>query len=335
MFVAIATWEADPDRFARQLESLRAQTYTNWVGAVVDDGSSAARREATAALVAKEPRLKFVSYTARLGFYRNFERALVRAPKDISYVALCDQDDVWHSQKLARQLARLDEDVGAQLCYSDLRLVDDAGGELAASFWHGRPHQSSFRSVLYNNVVTGATALFRRGLLDRALPFPADGGGAFHDHWLALCALATGGLSYIDEPLVDYRQHAGNALGAQTLSDAAAGAGRTQLFRTMREAMTHPAALLDRLDALAAHADKSTRRLGAFAQALTERIEPLPPEVADALQPLEPAPTLGMAARLGRQALTAGLDHDETNLEAWKIPLGIAWAKLKKLRKPR
>jgi len=335
VFIAIATWEADADFFARQLESLRAQTCTDWVGVVVDDGSSGPRREATAALVAKEPRLKFVSFTARLGFYRNFERALVRAPKEVPYVALCDQDDVWHPQKLALQLARLDADAHVQLCYSDLRLVDDAGVELAPSFWQGRPHQTSFRAVLYNNVVTGSTALFRRGLLDRALPFPADGGGAFHDHWLALCALATGGLAYLDEPLVDYRQHDKNALGAQGLRDAGVGAGRKQLFRTMREAVTDRTALFSRLDALAAHADKSTRRLGAFAQVLAERVDPLPPEVSDALEPLAPAPTLGMAARLGRQAFSAGLDHDETNLEAWKIPLGIAWAKLQKLRKPR
>ena len=41
----------------------------------------------------------------RLGFYRNFERALALVPRDADYVALADQDDAWHPDKLERLLA--------------------------------------------------------------------------------------------------------------------------------------------------------------------------------------------------------------------------------------
>ena len=42
------------------------------------------------------------------------------------------------------------------------------------------------------NTVTGAASLFRRELLDVALPFPDVPGKPFHDHWLACVALAIG-----------------------------------------------------------------------------------------------------------------------------------------------
>ncbi|MGZ8633485.1 MAG: glycosyltransferase family 2 protein, partial [Solirubrobacteraceae bacterium] len=66
---------------------------------------------------------------------------------------------------------------------------------------------------LQTNVVTGAACLVRREVLDVALPFPHELAGSFHDHWLAVCALALGDLAYVDRPLVDYVQHDGNVVG--------------------------------------------------------------------------------------------------------------------------
>ena len=56
---------------------------------------------------------------------------------------------------------------------------------------------------------------FRSGLLSRALPFPGKG---VHDEWLALVAAATGRIQAIPEPLILYRQHGANQIGAVKLS---------------------------------------------------------------------------------------------------------------------
>jgi len=63
--------------------------------------------------------------------------------------------------------------------------------------------------MLITNNVTGAASLFRRELLETALPFPPGGTGQelYHDHWLALCAMATGPLTYLDRPTHDYVRH--------------------------------------------------------------------------------------------------------------------------------
>ena len=64
------------------------------------------------------------------------------------------------------------------------------------------------------NTVTGAATLFRRELLERTLPFPPrHGPHSFHDQWIALVALATGRLAYVDRPLYDYVQHRSAVLG--------------------------------------------------------------------------------------------------------------------------
>ena len=61
--------------------------------------------------------------------------------------------------------------------------------------------------------MTGAASLFRRELLADVLPFPPLLAKGFHDHWLALVAMARGEIAYLDEPLYDYVQHGGAVIG--------------------------------------------------------------------------------------------------------------------------
>jgi hypothetical protein len=328
VFIALAAWEPDLRLFDRQVASLSAQSFEDWTGVIVDDGSSGAARNAMAERLAREPRLSLVTLQGRVGFYRNFERALALAPPDCDYVALCDQDDRWAPAKLERQVAALDASPSAELCYTDLRLADAAGTVVASSFWHARPHGRRFREILYNNVVTGATALVRRRLLDAALPFPEDPGGAFHDHWLALCAMASSGLAYLDEPLVDYTQHAGNVLGAQSLEHT----GRGALVRLLGDGLKgeRDGGLRGGLDELAAHAARVETRLQSFAEALRVRHGRLPPEMEAALRPFLRDSRLGRSLDLAVPTFLGTLvAGEETNLEPLKISVGLAWAAIR------
>lgn len=60
--------------------------------------------------------------------------------------------------------------------------------------------------------------MFRRSMLETALPFPEGPGWQFHDHWLSSVALATGRMAYVDKPLYDYVQHS-NAITGQVAVD--------------------------------------------------------------------------------------------------------------------
>lgn len=209
--ICMATHEPPLELLRRQLDSIRAQTHSNWVCVISDDCSRPDRFDAICQLVGDDPRFAVSRSTRRLGFYRNFERALWLAPRGCDYVALADQDDAWYPNKLDALLGAIGD---AQLVYSDMRIIGRGGEVIAPTYWgRRRNNHTDPTSLLVANSVTGAASLFRRGLLDDALPFPLGQFDHYHDHWLALTALLTGGIEYVDEPLYDYVQHGTSALG--------------------------------------------------------------------------------------------------------------------------
>jgi len=146
----------------------------------------------------------------RLGFLRNFERAIAMAPEAAALIALADQDDRWHADKLEVLAGALEAAPGSLLAYSDVRIADEAGNVLSDTyFFERRNNAASMASMLITNNVTGAAAMFRRALLETALPFPPGGTGQelYHDHWLAICAMASGPLTWVERPTHDYTRH--------------------------------------------------------------------------------------------------------------------------------
>ena len=227
--ICMATHQPPLDLFAAQIASIKAQTHQNWICIVSDDASSDVVVERMAPLL-DDPRFIFLRHRDRLDFYGNFERALRAVPADADVVALCDQDDRWHPDKIATLLGALDAE--AQLAYADVRIVDTEGRTRSETFWVTRRNNfTSLPSLMAANTVMGAASLFRATLLKQILPFPERLGAAYHDHWIGLNALAAGAIRYVDRPLHDYVQHGGNVIGHKRDADAPglAAAGRAVL----------------------------------------------------------------------------------------------------------
>jgi hypothetical protein len=209
--ICMATHEPPVDLFRRQVDSIRRQSHEDWLCVVSDDCSAPDRFAAIQDVIGDDPRFAVSRSPRRLGFYRNFERALSLAPAGARYVALADQDDAWHPDKLATLRSEIGD---ARLAYSDARIVRPDGELIADTYWSRRANNhTDLLSLLVANSVTGAASLFPRALLDDALPFPPAQFAHFHDHWLALCALALGEIRFVDRPLYDYVQHGDAALG--------------------------------------------------------------------------------------------------------------------------
>ena len=207
----MATFEPAEKLFRAQVQSIRRQTDGDWVCFVSDDCSRPEHFATVEEVIGDDERFVISRSERRLGFYRNFERALGMVPAGVELVALCDHDDDWHPDKLEALRAGIGS---AQLVFSDQRLVDADGRVLSESFWRGRHNNhTNLTSLMIANTITGSASMFRRDLLDYALPFPDIPGWQFHDHWLALVALATGDVAYVDRPLYDYVQHTGAVLG--------------------------------------------------------------------------------------------------------------------------
>jgi hypothetical protein len=212
--VCLAVHRPDPVRLERQLASLDAQVGVAWALVRADDEDG-------------------------VGAWRAFERCYERVERDVDFVAPCDQDDVWRPTKLAALQAAMAP--GVALAFCDLRIVDGDGGVLSPTYWTNRvPTWDDLGAQLQTNVVTGAACLVRRDVLDVALPFPDELAGSFHDHWLAVCALAVGRLAYVDLPLVDYVQHGGNVVGwSERRRRGEPSSGEPQAVRAARDRERH------------------------------------------------------------------------------------------------
>jgi Glycosyl transferase family 2 len=209
--ICMATHEPPLDLFRDQLDSIREQTHRNWICVVSDDCTTPERFAAMNGELESDPRFVVSRSPRRLGFYANFERALSLAPRDAPFVAMADQDDHWHPEKLETLLGALGP---ATLVYSDARIVSPGGALVSDTYWAERTNNhTDLASLLMANSVTGAASLFPRELLDRALPFPPGQFSHFHDHWVGLTALALGDIEFVDRPLYDYVQHGGAVLG--------------------------------------------------------------------------------------------------------------------------
>ena len=228
--ICMATYNPPAELLDRQLDSIRRQTHHNWVCLISDDDSGPEGLERLMSAIDGDPRFVISRGPKRLGFYGNFERAMSMVPASADFVTLCDQDDLWYPEKLARLLAATGD---AQLAYSDARVVNPAGEVILPSYWTVRStNYTNFGSLLLANTITGAASLFRRSLLDDILPLPPRFGNGFHDHWLALVAMSHGRIEYVNAPLYDYVQHEGAVIG------------HTEANKPHRSLRTH---LLDRL----------------------------------------------------------------------------------------
>ena len=157
-----------------------------------------------------------------LGVTKNFEQAIAQCTGEL--VALCDQDDRWHPEKLAVMAAEFDARPDLTLLHSDLALVDAEGAPLGSTLFSLYGVGSGERDALHSgravdvflrrNLVTGAATVFRRRLWEISRPFPPSW---VHDEWLGMVAAVRGRVDTLEQPLVDYRQHGGNQIGARKL----------------------------------------------------------------------------------------------------------------------
>ncbi len=229
-----------------QLESIAAQTRRPDEVVICDDCSRDNTREILEdfAATAQIPiRLHFNE--RNLGSSKNFEQAIKRCSGEV--IALCDQDDIWHADKLAKTEAVLAAAPEAGLVFTNGEVVDESLQPVGHSLWEGvgfGPTMRAkvragraFNALLVRTAVTGATMLFRSRFVELVLPIPDDV-TFIHDAWIALLIAATAEVAMIDEPLIKYRLHAEQQIGAtipvqpsrKTLRELQIATGRRNLF---------------------------------------------------------------------------------------------------------
>ncbi|EIV5267514.1 glycosyltransferase family 2 protein [Klebsiella pneumoniae] len=215
--IALATYNGS--RYINELlNSIKLQTYNNFIIHVCDDGSS----DNTLELLHQHPlynegRLIVHDVTGGQGALKNFKRSLSYC--DTDYICLCDQDDYWMPDKLETLLSIMkdkENEIGEPvLVFSDLEVVDSTLNCIHKSFFRISNKSNQCRNpedFLISNHIPGCVMMFNRSLKNLFDPIPDD--VRMHDWWIALIAAYYGNIFYANKPLIKYRQHGGNVVGA-------------------------------------------------------------------------------------------------------------------------
>lgn len=240
-----------------QISSIVDQDYPHWRLYIRDDGSSDNTVELIKDFVENDDRIVLINDDhGNLGAAHNFGMLLEHVlDSGEKYICFADQDDVWSSDKMSTLLMEIEaveESSGNSpaLVYSDLCVTDESLMTLHSSFMKyqqlSHEEEDPLRVLLIQNFITGCALMINRSLLKMTLPIPKE--GLMHDWWFALYAAACGNIAYIDKPLVKYRQHESNEVGAKSFKNylnpfktswmARWFEGRDNLFQSMKQAQT-------------------------------------------------------------------------------------------------
>ena len=191
-----------------QLDSVLAQDVDDLTVFVRDDGSS----DGTVAILEEYASRGDIVLVRgeNEGVVASFLDLVASVPADFDYIALCDQDDQWHVDKLSRALSVLsgrDQSIPQLYCseyyYCDENLVR---GERS----HLNRIGVGFATTLYENMISGNTAVMNRSLARRVVAAGRQGVYT-HDWWIALIACALGELTFDDFASLEYRRTGSNA----------------------------------------------------------------------------------------------------------------------------
>jgi glycosyltransferase involved in cell wall biosynthesis len=203
--VVMATWNR-PQFLSAAIDAVLAQTTAIRELIIADDGSDRPARQLLEHYAA-QPRIRVLwrSHCGRPGMVRN---GAIQAASG-RYVAFVDSDDVWHPEKLQRQLAALRANPQCRWSYTSWHCIDPNEQPLPLSSdprhrLHRGPLLESlaqFRTdVPLPSVLAERTLLFEAGLFDDSMGCYED-----YDLWMRMAVIADA--VGIPEPLVGLRRH--------------------------------------------------------------------------------------------------------------------------------
>jgi glycosyltransferase involved in cell wall biosynthesis len=188
---------------AEQLDSIAAQSLLPAELVISDDNSTDDTLAIVERFAAAAPfPVKIHRNPARLGFNRNFERALSLCGGELIFIS--DQDDIWYPGKIERVAAVLDAQPESLALIHDEHILDASGRTLDVTYF-GNVRRLGFSDREH---LSGNCTALRRTLLELLTPFPDS---MNYDYWIGWLADILGARIVLDEPLQLYRRHEMNS----------------------------------------------------------------------------------------------------------------------------
>lgn len=212
--VLVATYNGAAN-LQKQLDSFCNQTLMPKVILISDDGSTDDTREISQRFSDLNPELSVCLLQGpHKGVANNFLYLLNQVPDYIDMVFLSDQDDIWFSEKLARGATMLEGQEGVALYCGRTLEWDAKQNQRRLSRLPVKP--PSFQHAIVQNIAGGNTMVLNRAALELVQATSKEVGQiVMHDWWIYQIVTAIGGAVIFDpEPMMLYRQHPDNLIGA-------------------------------------------------------------------------------------------------------------------------
>lgn len=180
------------------VRSVMAQTLENWELIIIDDGSRDATVSILEGLAREDTRIRFLKNEQNVGVSKTRNRGMDLAKG--SYVAFLDSDDLWHPEKLEKQIARLKQ-TGADFAYCSYSIVNARGEKVKPDYIV--PGEATFREILKENVIGCSTAMLTESVAKKY----RFGSNFYHEDYVLWTQLLKDGYRACGntEVLVDWR----------------------------------------------------------------------------------------------------------------------------------
>lgn len=131
----------------KTIESVLAQSYSDWEMIIVNDGSKDRSEDVVMSYAAAEPRIKYVSQPNG-GSAAARNNGIRRA--EGQYIALLDADDLWEPDFLKEQIAFMKEK-GGYLVHASYKRINEEGKEILKPF-RAKSHVSVKQMQMTNHI---------------------------------------------------------------------------------------------------------------------------------------------------------------------------------------
>ncbi len=215
--ILVTTYNTNEKYLKRQIESILKQTYENIKIYISDDNSPNSRVAEILKQYEKiDERIKLFIQPKNLGYNKNFEFLLNQSKAN--YVMFSDHDDIWHKEKVEKSLAKIKEK-NVDMVYCNCRQIDEDGIVLHDDYFKYKnvPLVDGKSKLSISRCVgIGCSQIITKSVRDKMIPFKKN--FIAHDWLAAFIANEGKGMSYIEEPLFDYRLHSTNVFGGRSLN---------------------------------------------------------------------------------------------------------------------
>lgn len=206
------------------ISSVQQQTFVDWEMWVLDDGSTDGTDRIVQEKVAADPRIHYLRLEHRGAEFlkETYNEGLRRATGD--YIAVLEGDDLWHQDKLQKQMAAIEEHPEVVCVWSRAEKLFGNGQSqpmldkpLPTAQRSNVPRGSFSQVLLRENPVPALTILFSTKTLRRIGGFDSVEGLPLVDLPTLLRMSVEGEFVLVDESLGYWRQHASQVTKTKAL----------------------------------------------------------------------------------------------------------------------